>query len=107
MGGTGRWRSSTIALRVPVLTRRRDKDKSAKAAVRRTGPGPPSVESSPDDVLMIGHGDGFVGDRYSHPFLGLIDEVRISNTARTAAWIKTQHNTYDSPSTFYTVSPPL
>ena len=34
-------------------------------------------------------------------FNGAIDEVRISNTARSAEWIKTSYNNQDSPSTFY------
>ncbi|MFI5340186.1 MAG: DUF2341 domain-containing protein [Candidatus Methylomirabilales bacterium] len=34
---------------------------------------------------------------------GLIDEVRISNTARTATWISTEYNNQSSPGTFYTV----
>jgi len=34
---------------------------------------------------------------------GIIDEVRISNTARSANWIKTSYSNQDSPSTFYTL----
>jgi hypothetical protein len=33
-------------------------------------------------------------------FKGTIDEVRISNTPRTAAWISTSYNSMNSPSTF-------
>ncbi len=36
---------------------------------------------------------------------GLMDEVRISNTARSADWIVTEYNNQSSPSTFYTVGP--
>ncbi len=32
-----------------------------------------------------------------------IDEVEISNTARSAGWIATQYNNQNSPSTFYTI----
>lgn len=35
---------------------------------------------------------------------GGIDEVRISDVARSAGWIATQHDNQDSPSTFYSVS---
>ena len=35
-------------------------------------------------------------------FDGLIDEVRISNTARSAQWIETSYNNQSSPSTFMT-----
>ncbi|MFI5338950.1 MAG: DUF2341 domain-containing protein [Candidatus Methylomirabilales bacterium] len=38
---------------------------------------------------------------------GLIDEVRISNTARSAAWITTEYANQSSPSTFYSVGPQL
>ena len=37
-------------------------------------------------------------------FHGLIDEVRMSKVARSAAWIQTQYNNQDSPATFYIVS---
>ena len=40
---------------------------------------------------------------YSRYFDGSIDEVRISNTARSADWIATEYNNQNSPSTFYTV----
>jgi hypothetical protein len=36
-------------------------------------------------------------------FDGIIDEVRISNTARSACWIGTEYRNQNSPSTFYTV----
>jgi hypothetical protein len=34
---------------------------------------------------------------------GLIDEVRISSTARSACWIQTEYNNQSSPGTFYSV----
>ena len=36
-------------------------------------------------------------------FNGLIDEVRISNTARSPSWILTEYNNQNNPSTFYTI----
>jgi hypothetical protein len=36
-------------------------------------------------------------------FLGGIDEVRVSTTARSADWIKTEYNNQSSPATFYSV----
>jgi prepilin-type N-terminal cleavage/methylation domain-containing protein len=36
-------------------------------------------------------------------FAGSIDEVRVSNSARSADWIATEYNNQNSPSTFYTV----
>jgi len=38
-------------------------------------------------------------------FTGSLDEVRISNTARSADWIKTEYNNQSDPSSFYTTSP--
>ena len=35
--------------------------------------------------------------------LSIIDEVRISNTVRTADWIATEYNNQNSPSTFYSL----
>ncbi len=35
---------------------------------------------------------------------GIIDEVRVSNTARSQDWIKTEYYNQNSPSTFYTVA---
>ncbi len=39
-------------------------------------------------------------------FSGAIDEVRVSNVARSAAWITTEYNNQNSPSTFYSVGAP-
>jgi hypothetical protein len=35
---------------------------------------------------------------------GLLDEVRISKTARSAGWIATEYNNQSNPSSFYTVA---
>jgi hypothetical protein len=48
--------------------------------------------------LYIGNG------RYYSFYKGLLDEVRISNTARSASWISTEFNNQSSPSTFYGLS---
>lgn len=34
---------------------------------------------------------------------GIVDETRISNTARSAGWIQTEYNNLSAPSTFYTL----
>ncbi len=58
------------------------------------------VPSSSLDNLRIGHGPpGW----WAYYFNGIIDEVRISNTARSADWIQTSYNNQSSPSTFYGV----
>ena len=48
--------------------------------------------------LLIGNTE--VGTRY---FNGTIDEVRISNVARSAEWIETEYNNMNDPSSFYSV----
>jgi len=47
----------------------------------------------------------YLGANYlgSERFNGAIDEVRISNVARSAAWVQTSYNNQQSPTTFYTV----
>ena len=42
---------------------------------------------------------------FINPFTGTLDELRISNTARSADWIATEYNNQSSPSTFYTIHP--
>lgn len=37
-------------------------------------------------------------------FSGIVDEVRISNTTRSAGWISTEYNNQSSPSTFFSIS---
>jgi hypothetical protein len=51
---------------------------------------------------FIGAHDTTVGQRY---FNGNIDEVRISNTARSAAWIQTSFNNQSDPATFFLLGP--
>ena len=38
-------------------------------------------------------------------FSGTIDEARISSTARSADWIKTEYLNQSAPKTFYSLSP--
>ncbi|RLI41567.1 hypothetical protein DRO69_11410, partial [Candidatus Bathyarchaeota archaeon] len=38
-------------------------------------------------------------------FNGIIDSVRISNTARSAAWIQTEYNNQNDPEDFYSLGP--
>jgi hypothetical protein len=52
--------------------------------------------------LRIGNRTGEVG--FSN---GIIDEVRISNIARSADWIKTEYNNQNSPSDFYALGTEL
>ncbi len=43
------------------------------------------------------------GTKSESYFPGTIDEVRVSNTARSAEWIKTSHNNQNAPSNFYSL----
>ena len=48
----------------------------------------------------------FFGEEFNNSFpmvSGKIDEVRVSNTNRSADWIATEYNNQNSPSTFYTL----
>ena len=44
-----------------------------------------------------------IGRVFGYYWNGSIDEVRISNVARSAEWIQTSYNNQKNPSTFYTV----
>ena len=46
--------------------------------------------------------DGNASER-TEAFDGILDEVRVSNTVRTAAWIETSYNNQSDPSTFYSM----
>ncbi|MGD8765276.1 MAG: DUF2341 domain-containing protein, partial [Desulfobacteraceae bacterium] len=52
--------------------------------------------ASGDDDFTIGLRDG--GNR---PWMGNLDEVRISSGLRTSEWIETEYNNQSSPSTFF------
>ena len=58
-----------------------------------------SLSSSSNAPLHIG-ADSPTADRY---FSGIVDEVRISNTIRSADRIQTEYNNQNSPSSFYSV----
>lgn len=47
----------------------------------------------------------YIGDRFDHvrKFSGFIDEVRVSNIARNAAWILTEYNNQLNHTTFYSL----
>jgi hypothetical protein len=53
-----------------------------------------SISGTPNDFN--------IGSDFASSYLnGALDEVRISNIARSADWIKTEYNNQKSPSTFY------
>ncbi|MGA2434601.1 MAG: DUF2341 domain-containing protein [Bryobacteraceae bacterium] len=58
--------------------------------------------TSTPDRLLIGATSLATGGWYMN---GSIDEIRISNSARSADWIAAEYNSQNSPSTFYTIYP--
>jgi hypothetical protein len=57
------------------------------------------------NALVVGcYGDSSVCS--ANYFNGGMDEMRVSNIARSAGWIQTEYNNQNSPSTFYTVGDP-
>ena len=54
---------------------------------------------SANRTMHFGKND-IIGGQY---FNGSLDEVRISNTVRSADWIATEYNNQSSPSAFYTI----
>ncbi len=59
-----------------------------------------SGTTSGNGTLKIGKGSK---DGTTSSWDGLIDEVRISNVARSADWMTTEYNTINSPATFFAV----
>jgi hypothetical protein len=55
-----------------------------------------------NNVLNIGDYGG-TGEYFS----GTLDEIRVSNTARSADWVATEYQNQFSPSTFYSVGPAI
>ncbi|MEK6282045.1 MAG: DUF2341 domain-containing protein [Acidobacteriota bacterium] len=51
--------------------------------------------------LTLGTNSGSSADYFN----GSLDEVRVSNSARSADWIQTQFNNQSAPADFYTISP--
>jgi hypothetical protein len=56
-----------------------------------------------ENEVWIGHGDQPKDVPWSYPWEGQIDEVRISNIARSADWIKTEYYNQSNPSAFYSI----
>jgi len=56
------------------------------------------------NIFINGRTDGAVPGANGGNYLnGWIDEVRVSNIARSASWILTEYNNQNDPSTFYTI----
>jgi len=60
-----------------------------------------AIPSAPNIATYI----GIRGTDFNRDFNGLIDEVRVSNTVRSAEWVSTERNNQDDPGSFYFVGP--
>jgi hypothetical protein len=58
-----------------------------------------NIEICPNE-FWIGHGDNEVGQPFSYPWDGMIDEVRVSSIARSSDWIATQFNNQNDIDSF-------
>jgi hypothetical protein len=65
--------------------------------------GPPAFASALNPIWVSPN--MYIGDRYDHvrKFYGFIDEVRVSNISRSAAWILTEYNNQLNPAAFYSI----
>ncbi|MFW9861993.1 MAG: DUF2341 domain-containing protein, partial [Candidatus Thorarchaeota archaeon] len=70
----------------------------------------PAVMAKTDDILSalpypfrIGHGDHPEAKSWTYPWIGQIDEVRISNVARSSSWIWTEYQNQADPQSFFNV----
>lgn len=61
-----------------------------------------SMSSDTDSDVVIGSNQGD-----SRAFDGMLDEIRLSTTARSVEWLQTQYRNMNDPAAFYTVSAPL
>lgn len=65
----------------------------------------PTTHSLSSSMVNAGYVIGISGTSYfPDHFPGKIDDVRISSTARSADWIKTEFNNQNAPATFYTTA---
>ncbi|MFX0040273.1 MAG: LamG-like jellyroll fold domain-containing protein [Promethearchaeota archaeon] len=61
------------------------------------------LPSSSEKDFWIGHGDQPKDKIWSGEYEGQIDEVRISNVARSADWIATEYTNQINPNSFYSI----
>ena len=57
------------------------------------------ISNNPSEDFLVGTNNSF-GNRFN----GRIDEVRLSNVARSSDWIATEYNNQNSPSSFFSIS---
>jgi hypothetical protein len=78
----------------------------AKMTVYIDGVKDPTETVKTDNIIpnsnptWIGHGDNALGQPWSFPWAGELDECRISQVGRSGAWIQTEYNNQSDPSGF-------
>jgi hypothetical protein len=77
-----------------------DSDKSVKIYVNGVKASTDGVASG---IVLNTIGNTYLGTSGAATFNGQIDEVRISNTARSASWIATEYANQSKPDEFYTL----
>lgn len=60
--------------------------------------GPVAVQSNPSIALTIG-----ASENDQHNWIGIIDEARVSNVARSAEWIAASYHNVNDPGSFYLI----
>lgn len=68
---------------------------------------PASTPKSGDSSFKLVIGQDAYDDNLQSYFNGLIDEVRVSNVARSAAWVATEYANQSDPNAFYTLGTQL
>ncbi len=67
------------------------------------GPTTDGPDNGTESHLNIGRFEGTVGSGGFHFYQGIIDEVRVSSTRRSSAWIKAEYENQRDGSTFLTI----
>jgi hypothetical protein len=105
-GGTGSWRASTTAVNtgswvyVAAVLSGTTKILYVNGVVDSTFTGAGAASSY--------SGNHFVGnDGFGSCLVGSLDEVRISNSARSTDWILTEYRNQSAPATYLTAGPRL
>lgn len=78
---------------------------NVRAYINGAADGTPTAATGSPDNNAISLGVGIYNPSVpSNPFAGVLDEVRLSNVARSAGWIATEYANQNAPDTFYTMT---
>lgn len=105
------YRSQTNTSDAPVINQwyylaGRKENTNVKLLINGLTTSTSSTTASSSAALFQTNSNLFMGaiDANSQYFNGTIDEMRLSNVARSDGWLATSYNNQNSPSTFYTIS---